>query len=244
MKKISFLLFTAFLFAIFPLKAQITELASNNNNQIANEAPYIEVVGTAELNVEPDEIYIKILLFEDSDNPIEKQEQNLKTALQNIGIDIKNLTISDAVANLKSSIFKGKEVINQKEYILKVNSATLVTKVFTELDKLKIRNAFIHRVSHSKIDSLRKEVRIMAIKAAKEKANYLLFAIGEKCGKALIIKEENSFDEVNYSNFINRVNNYKYKTEGWLSESDKAQNEISYKKIVIQYFIYAKFQIQ
>lgn len=73
--------------------------------------------------------------------------------------------------------------VNKKEYTLKVKNAIELGRMFQELEKLEITDAFISKVNHSKIDSLRKEVRILAIKAAKDKADYLLTAIGEQTGK-------------------------------------------------------------
>ncbi|MFT6769786.1 MAG: hypothetical protein ACJAX8_002136, partial [Flavobacteriales bacterium] len=48
-----------------------------------------------------------------------------------------------------------------------------------QLDSLKIKNAFLSRVSHSEIETMTKEVEIEAIQNAKEKADYLLEAVGE-----------------------------------------------------------------
>lgn len=38
-----------------------------------------------------------------------------------------------------------KDVISQKDYTLKVSNATELTKVFKELDKLNIKDAFIQK---------------------------------------------------------------------------------------------------
>lgn len=59
---------------------------------------------------------------------------------------------------------------------MKVSGDLTEGKVFEKLDELKIVDAYISKVSHSKLEEFKKEVRVMAIKAAKEKANYLLTA--------------------------------------------------------------------
>lgn len=162
--------------------------------------PYIDVVGTAEREVVPDEIFIRIVLRERYDSKekisIEKQESDLKIALKNIGIDIaKNLSLADADADYVKVKWNKKDVVTQKRFTLKVADATAVSSVYQQLDSLNIKDASILKVSYSKLDSLKKEVRILAIKDAKNKAEYLLTAIGEEIGKPVFISDSqiNSF---------------------------------------------------
>ncbi len=155
--------------------------------------PYIEVNGRSELNVVPDEIHIAIELRErgsgNSKVTVEKQEVELKAAVKGLGIDVANLTLSDAMADLVPKKFRRDDVIAAKGYMLKVGDAEMVRKVFMELDRLQIEDAQIHHVSHSKEVELRREQRIKAIKAAKDKADYLLEAIGERTGAAQEVRE-------------------------------------------------------
>ncbi|MBK9286168.1 MAG: SIMPL domain-containing protein [Flavobacteriales bacterium] len=134
----------------------------------------------------PDEIHIAIDLRErgsgNSKVTVDKQELDLKAAVKGLGIDATSLTLSDAMADLVPKKFRDDDVIARKGYMLKVADAEMVRKVFLELDRLQIEDARIHHVSHSKEVELRREQRIKAIKAAKEKADYLLEAIGEKDG--------------------------------------------------------------
>ena len=63
------------------------------SNVDCEEKPYIEVTGTADLEVIPDEIFINIIIREKSVNKekstVESQEEKLKISLKEIGIDIK-----------------------------------------------------------------------------------------------------------------------------------------------------------
>jgi uncharacterized protein YggE len=125
-----------------------------------------------------------------------------------------------------------------------VSNATTVGQVFQELDKLEITDAFISSVNHSKMDSLRKEIKIAAIKAAKNKADYLLTAIGEQTGKPLIIKEtveNNSSSNVNFRG--SRSNETYYYIDG-IKVKDSDENQIQFQKIKIQSSIYVKFSIK
>ena len=214
------------------------------------EKPYIEVTGTAEKEIIPDEIYIAITIKERHEGKekitIDKQEADLKEALKSIDVSLDDLSLSDANANYIRVKWTKKDVITKTEYILKVGNALTVGKVFEKLDELKIVDAYILRVSHSKLLEFKKEVRIMAIKAAKEKADYLLTAIGEQTGKALKVNEITS----NYNRDDSYLNVREARNESSsfyvdgvkMKGSDKVV--IQFQKIKLQASIYVKFEIK
>ncbi|MBC7391543.1 MAG: SIMPL domain-containing protein [Opitutaceae bacterium] len=211
------------------------------------EKPFIEVTGSADLEVIPDEIYINIIIREKYVNKekvtIESQEEKLKTYLKDIGVDIKNLYLSDANADYVKVKWRTKDVLTKKDYTLKVSIATTVGQVFQQLDKLEIIDAFIVKVDHSKLDSLKKVVKILAIKAAKNKADYLLSAIGEQTGKPLIVQER----ENGFTSTMAEINIRGSRANGTASYIDGVKvsevDEIQFKKIKIEAFIYVKFSI-
>jgi len=231
------------------LLTTILTFGQTANTQKTEVQPYIEVTGTAEKEVIPDEIYIGIIIRERYVNrvkvTIEEQEEKLKTAVKSLGIDLINLYLSDANADYVKIRWQKKDVLTKKDYTLKVSTATTVGQVFQELEKLEITDAYISKVSHSKIDSLRKEVRIMAIKAAKDKADYLLTAIGEQTGKALIVTENpQTIYRTEYQAMASRnINSVASTTAGLYSSVDK-DNEIEFQKIKLTSSIYVKFSIK
>ena len=212
------------------------------------EIPYIEVNGYAEKEVIPNEIYIGITLRERMENKekvtIESQEKQLREALTTLSIPISNLSVADANADYVKVSWQKRDVLTKKEYLLKVGNATTVGKVFQELEKMKIQDGYIDHVSHSAIDSLRTQVRIEAIKAAKEKSNYLLNTVGQKTGNALVVSElENStITRTDIARMPNKSLNYISGVE--LFESVDKEPEIEFQKIKLSYSIYTKFTIQ
>jgi hypothetical protein len=96
------------------------------------------------------------------------------------------------------------------------------------------------------MDSLRKEVKILAIKAAKDKADYLLTAINEQTGKPLVVKENEILPNRTLSN-VNvrggRSSETEYFVDGMKMKSEE-NNEIQFQKIKIQTSIYVKFSIK
>lgn len=214
------------------------------------EKPYIEVTGTAELEVVPDEIYINLIIRERFVNKekitIEEQEAKLKNALRKTGVDLSNLYLTNANADFIRVRYRKKGVVTQKDYTLKVTDAVTVGKVFDELDSLEINDAYIARTSHTKMDSLKKELKIQAVKAAKAKADYLLNAIGEQTGKPLIVRED-----ANIATALQRVpgvNYYANSRLGYLAEADgrdkPEEAEIQFQKVKLQAGIYVRFLIR
>tara|TARA_B100000508_G_C11461112_1_gene279295 strand:- start:311 stop:1024 length:714 start_codon:yes stop_codon:yes gene_type:complete len=213
----------------------------------------IEVVGSAEKEIVADEIYISITIRERESGKdqitIDQQEADLKGGLQRIGVDLENLSLSDANANYLPIKWSKKDVITRKIYELKVEDALMVGKVFEVLDELKITEAHIARVSHSKVEVLKKEVRIMAIKAAKEKADYLLEAIGQTTGRALKVNEqylENKLDApyLNMRSMANRRPNDLYYVDGLKMNSIDSDRFIQFEKIKLQSSIHVIFEIK
>lgn len=205
-----------------------------------DEKPYIEVTGTAEKEVVPDIIYVIITLKNKVRNKenytVVQQEAKLIQALQQIGIDIKNLSLSDASSDIIVYKRKEKGVEEIKEYTLKLSTASQVTKVFETLHTINIKEAEISKTDHSQIDSLRKEVRIAALKAAKDKAIYLLEAVGEQPGKPLIIREDSI--EALLRGRHNVSSNVSLKSE------DYTLPDVSFKTINIVFSYYVKYAIK
>jgi uncharacterized protein YggE len=226
---------------LFVFLISLSVFSQSDTSLQKDEKPYIEVTGVAEKEIVPDEIYISIVLQEKYEGKnkitIEEQESKLKASLQSAGIDIKNLELSDANSDYMKVRKKTKDVITKKDYSLKVTNAENVGAVFKILDDIDIKDASIERVSHSRIEEYKKEVKILAIQAAKAKADYLLNAIGEQTGKPLVIKEI----EIN-NNIPIALSNVAYRNDSYGSKFDEAV--IQFKKIKLQTSIYAKFNIQ
>jgi uncharacterized protein YggE len=209
----------------------------------ADEKPFVEVTGTAELEIVPDEIFVDIVIQEHLDKDkltVEMQEDKLKTALGAIGIDLKNLSLSAASASYIRMRWKGKDVLSRKNYRLKLSDAVTVGRLFEQLDKLDIDNAYISAMNHSKMDSLRREINIKAIKAAKDKADYMLAAIGSKAGKPLIVQEREYTNPETLNRFRENHANYSFK-EDMLTKSEE---DVQLKTIKVHSAIFVKFQVQ
>jgi hypothetical protein len=233
----------AFLIANLTLNAQ-------TKSEIPEFVPYIESTGTAELLIIPDRIYLRISLQERYQNKtkitVDAQETELKTALSTLGIPIDKLSLADAHANFVKMRRNQKAVLTRKDYELLLPDAETLGKVLDALDNLKVADAFVNDVSHSKRDSLQKIVRIKAIQDAKEKADYLLNAIGEQTGKPLIVNVINDVpyskgNEINIKGSRDKVTNYYI--DGVRVHAD-GEDDIQFQKIRIYVTAYVKFGIK
>lgn len=219
--------------------------SQNSNNSTLNK-PYIEVTGKAEKEIIPDEIYISITLKErvarSKKITIQQQESDLKKQLTMIGIPIENLSIADVNATILKTGWFSKDILATANYILKVSDASKLKKVFETFKKSKVHQSRIKKVSHSKIIELKKQNRIAAIKAAKEKANYLLTAVGEKVGRPMLVTENTHYNDGIGRNF--NAYNVQVRAEGYYGDRAKKQTPIQFEKIRITSTIYVKFEIK
>ncbi len=227
----------ALFIALLPLMAMSQEVIQGK------ETPYIEVVGNGEMEIIPDQVYISFTLKERMDGRtkilIEDQEKEMKKKLMKLGIDMKDLQLADASSDYIKIKRKKNDVIASKDYILKVSSTGTLSQVFEILDEIDAFNANIQRVDHSKIKEFRKEVKMQAVQDAKEKAGYLLSAIGEAVGKPLFIQERESYDEFQPMRKTVMMN-----MAMDAAPDEEALPELSFQKIKLKYAVFARFAIK
>ncbi|MEN8250358.1 MAG: SIMPL domain-containing protein [Bacteroidota bacterium] len=206
---------------------------------------YIEVTGKSEMEISPDLIYLQILINEkDNKNkiPISELEKKMADKLKEIGIDIsKDLMVKDISSNFKYYLLAKDKILLSKEFQLLVRDAKTASRVFIELEKIGISNISIEKLDHSKIVDFRKEVKINAIKAAKEKAQLLAEAINQGVGRALYILEQDQ-------RFYDNMNSNSIVVRGYASDSlygsRAPELDIDFEKIKLEYSILCRFELK
>ena len=158
--------------------------------------------------------------------------------LNAIGINTeKNLSVQSFGGYYKDYFLRRDDLLKSKRYTLLVKNTDELAKVFYELDRLQISNAYISRVDHSEMDELRLKTKVKAIKAAKKKAQAFAEAIGQNAGKALHIREQN------FNNY--RVRNESVMLRGMASDAaEVGDNNLSFKELTINASVEVKFEIQ
>lgn len=200
---------------------------------------YIEITGTAELLIIPNEIYVSITLTEKNHKKtIEEQEQLLIANLRSLGIDTdKDFSISSFDGIYTTYFIKKNQVEKVKKYQLIVKDGKTLSRTYAILDQLKITNAKIIKVSHSEIEKFRREAKINSLKVAKEKAVQYAEAIDQEIGRALFIKEVEGNLYANQRGF-NSSNIY-YK-----NKSLEQLENLTFQEISITATVLTKFELK
>jgi uncharacterized protein len=182
---------------IILLVAGISVITASGQGKNFIDQHYIEVNGSFDTLVVPDEIYIGISISEKDSRDhqsVEEQEARMITELRSLGIDVeKNLKSKDMTSNFRTYFLKGKEVIKSRHYILKVNDAFTAGKVFKLLEDLDISNSQLFRIDLSNIKNIRNDARTMAVANATERALALLKPLHQELGKAIYISDNETY---------------------------------------------------
>jgi len=205
----------------------------------------IEVTGSAETEVTPDIIYISVSLkeyFKDNSNrkkvEIEELEKQLQTAVIEAGIPKENFTINN-ISSYTDYWNKKKDpnFLASKQYRIKVSDLTKLNNILSAVDSKGIAYSNIDSYDYSKMEALKKDLKIKALLAAKEKATYLTAALGQKVGQPIEIQEINN---EYYPQPMYRANT--------MMKADMAESavmpEIDFKKIKLNYQMRTIFEIQ
>lgn len=232
------ILFLAFLICIGCTKFQ---------NFDKNQIKFVEVSGSAELEIEPDEILFIIGIgeywkeeferktkFEDYKTkiPISEIEKNLLFNLEEIGIQKDDIIVRE-VGNFWR--YRGKEFLIGKQIELKLSDFNKINQIIEKIDTKGVDYMRIGELENKKITEYRKQVKIEALKAAKDKAEYLLTSIDKEVGDIISIIEVNN--ENNFWRPQPKMSNITMSS----SENSGIENT---RKIKLRYEIKAKFEIQ
>ncbi len=226
-----------------PLFFLFTTLFLQAQNGIKNfiDQPYIEVTGTQELEITPDEIYLNIEFDETQyrgKTTIEKQEQLLITTLKSIGIDTdNNLTILNYDGLSLKKFFGKNEVFKTKKYELTVCDGTELNNVYNIANDINISSISILRVSHSEIEKLKRKTKIEALKTAKNKALDYATAINQKIGNALHIHENDLLTNSNYDPLISNSSHF------YSEKENKVLSNPNFQKITLKASVSVKFKL-
>lgn len=205
------------------------------------DQPFVEVSGQADTLLVPDEIFLTIVLAEKDTRDkvsVEQQEKLLFETLQSLGINTaKELSLQDMSSSFKTYLFKNRDILKRKEYQLKLTSATMVSKVFTALEKTGISNTTIDRVDHSQKKLIGQLMKSRAIENARTSAQSLIKPLGQELGKAIFIKD----NEINLNNFLaGRVQGIQIRGLASLKEEESLP-EIEFEKIKVEAGVSVRF---
>jgi len=234
------------LFGILLCMLIIGKLHSQNVNQ---KNKVIDVTGSAEMYVEPDEILINIKIEEywlEEFNPkakfqdyktkivISDIEKNLFTELSKFGFEKENILICNFGNYWRHNT---KDILLSKEYQISFKDFSKVDEFVNSIKVRGIESIYISELKNKNITEYRKQVKIDALKAAQVKADYLLNAMSKKTGEIISISEVNdSYSNWGYNSYVNSISN------GPSSYSESSG--VNFRKIKLRYEMNATFEIK
>jgi len=203
----------------------------------------ISVSGSAETEVTPDIIYIAISLKEYlKDNNSKKRveitalENQLYNAVLKAGLAKEDLMINNVASyNYATEKKKNPDFLASKQYRLKVSDLNKFNEIMSAIDVKGISSTNIESYDYSKIETLKKELKIKALLAARDKATYMVTALGEKLAGVIEIQDGGD-------NVVQPVyRTYMMKTE--MADATSVP-EIDFKKIKLNFTVNAVFEIK
>jgi len=153
------------------------------------------------MEIIPDEIYVNVELKEyqkkgEDKKDIETIKKQFLESAKSVGIPDSAISIVSFTGDNPYFWKKRKKdpnLFTSITYQIKFKSSELMDKIVEKLDDDATQSFLIVSTDHSKMTELRRQLKIAAVKAAKEKGIYLTEAVGEKLGEAITIKEPSEF---------------------------------------------------
>src|SRR5215203_969635 len=241
-----------FLFAVTVNAQQVQPILTSN--------PFpktIKVNGSAEMEIVPDEIYVNITLREyQKRGETKKDIETIKTIfLENckaIGLPDSVISIFSFTGYNNYYSFKKRkkdpDMQSSITYQVKFKSSELMDKLVEKLDDEATQNFIIANTSHSKITEFRRQLKVKAIQAAKDKGIYLTEAVGERLGEAItVIEPDESTGNLIFGSRVASYNSFSQSNLSFRDNSNnerEAEQEIDFKKIKLRYEISVVFALK
>lgn len=214
----------------------------------SKEKKYIEVTGSAEMMVKPNFIELEIVLTENYPSQKSGQMEKIEKEFYKI-LNQNNIDSSDVIINNYSHgwywwywwNYRHHSHID-KTFKLKLSSNTDFLQLLKDLDQPYTKSIRISQTSHDEIQRFRKEVKMEAMKAAKEKATYLLESVNEKPGGLLFVEEIPQSQQNYYYNY--RQQNLLSNAVVDYSPSHQGGEVSNVSQIKLRYEIKARFEIK
>ncbi len=210
----------------------------------------ISVNGSAQKEVTPDEIYVQIALREYDKKgsgkiDIDAIKNNFLAACKSMGLNDSDVTVQSyqgwdgSYWWYKKSKKQNPDMKAGITYWVKVSSTKKMDDLVGKLDDEATESFSIAKTDYSKMEDLRKQLKMEAVKAAREKAVYLAAAINEQVGGAITINEPMEADNSPRPMYANMM----MKSAAAEDNSEPAMN-VDFKKIKIQFDVNVVFALK
>lgn len=219
--------------------ALIITLISIINLANAQETPIIEVVGTSEIKVKPNQFFISITLKEYKDGKsvadIQSLEKDLMKSLKKAGIPVENLTVAGFSGTSYAKKKEDEAYLNQKNYMLELENLEPMPVFMDAINDKGITRVYLQKATHTDLKKIRDQNRDKALLVARDKAIRMARTLDANIGKVLSISEGPAAQP--YA--VNRSMSY---FNGQSMESGQSQDP-SFQEISIYTQVFVKFEL-
>lgn len=210
-----------------------------------SDGRYIEVTGSSEIEVVPDEIHflisIKEYWEEEFDGKSKPEDYKTKVPLQMIEREVRRSlrragVSEEAIRTQEIGDYwrqQGKDFLIGKQFDIRLTDFDQINAIIKYIDTKGIESMRIGELKNKDISEYREKGKIEALKAARNKATYLVDAMGERLGKILRIVEPATNNAIPYNHFQAQSN-----------ISLGTANTEQYRVIKLRYEMTARFAIE
>lgn len=205
---------------------------------------YIEVTGTSEIEIVPDEIHyiieIKEYFVEEFDGKSKPEayktkvsltgiEQDLRSVLRQAGIQENAIRVQEIGDNWRE---RGQDFLIAKSFDITLNDFKQIDDILKRIETKGVKTMRIGELKNKEMQAYRQKGKIEALKAAKNKATYLVESLDKKLGGVIRIVEPQ--EGAGFSPYFNAQSNVR---------SSAADSFDSFRTIKLNYSILAQFEI-
>lgn len=213
-------------------------------SQESTGTKYVEVTGTSEITIVPDEIHYIIEIkeywkeeFEANKKPedyrtkvpLPEIERKLRNSLRNIGISGNAIRTQEVGDYWRE---RGKDFMIGKRFDITLGDFTQIDKIIKAVDTKGINSMRIGELKNKDMQTYRQQGKIEALKAAKVKATYLVETLGKRLGDVVRIVEPQ--EGGNYPSFYGAQSNVR---------SSDADSFEAFRTIKLNYSMQVRFEI-
>jgi uncharacterized protein YggE len=204
---------------------------------------YIEVEGSADMLVQPDELDLEIEVVEIDNNSLKidlhKIEQKFDSILILNSIDRTEKNLVGLETHKWYYWWRNRnKTYKSKTYKIKVQTQTNFLKLISDLNQKWVENIRIVNKTNKNLHEYRKQVKIEALKMAKEKATYLLASVNQNLGEVIFIEELNT-----QGNFWSGRNNDMLSNSS-LNSGSSDEDVNNTEQIKLKYEVKVRFKIK
>lgn len=172
---------------------------------------YIEVTGTSEIEIVPDKIHyiieIREYFEEEFDVHSKPEDYHTKVALPKIEQSLRKALVQagipqDAVRTQEIGDYwrrQGQDYLVSKKFDITLTDFNQIDKIIEHIDTKGVNTMHIGKLENKDILQYHQKGKIEALKAAREKASYLVAALGKRLGDVIRIEEKESGDALLFS---------------------------------------------